>query len=171
MLLTMKAWGRRSQRYAVFTAPPEHTTSPQARRATLPPTKIAKTKAMAIHTAKIVDMVLREAQRGSQGTASELPVRTHTRKCQSRQERSQQTEFWLGYQRQQPVRQNQVRRAVGYVFADRKGSGKKKKENHMISLIFLGPIFFFSSHFHIFHFFFHDPLRFIFHIFCSHVLE
>jgi len=107
---------------------------------TLPPTKIAKTKAMAIHTAKIVDRVLREAQRGSQGTASELLVRTHTRKCQSQQGRSPQTEFWLGYQRQQPVRQNQARRAVGYVFADRKGSGKKKKkENHTISLILLGP--------------------------------
>ena len=138
---------------------------------TLPPTKIAKTKAMAIHTAKIVDRVLREAQRGSQGTASELLVRTHTRKCQSQQGRSPQTEFWLGYQRQQPVRQNQARRAVGYVFADRKGSGKKKKrESYDISNSFRAKKIF-SSHIHIFHFFFHDPLQFIFRIFCSHVLE
>ena len=103
---------------------------------------------MAIHTAKIVDMVLRGAQRGSQGTASELLVRTHTRKCQSQQGRSQQTEFWLGYQRQQPVRQNQARRAVGYVFADRKGSGKKKKkrESYDISNSFRAKFFFLFSY-------------------------
>ena len=107
--------------------------SPQVMRATHPPTKIAKMGAMAIRTTKIVDMGLREAQRGNQETTSELLVRTHTRKCQNRQERSQQTEFWLWYQRQQPVRQNQVRGAVVYAFANRKGLGKKKGESYDIS--------------------------------------